>query len=302
MVCPRRDSGSDEAGAKKGSFANDVQKIQSKPTAWGAALTLKKLTEPEPRQKTMMPSYENSPLRQVTGDTLRPGGTRLTLRGIGLCEFRTGARLLDIGCGAGASLCLLREMQFSALGIDISPALLGESCEYSPVARADMEFLPFRDACLDGILCECTLSLADDPAAVLDECRRTLVSGGRLLLSDLVQRGPSSRRLAPSPEAGKDSLFLSVPCAQGALPVDELAQLIRERGFRVLHVEDHTRLLKELAVQIIWQFGSLAAFSELWRKNSENTPHLEPCACAPGDNPGKHLGYALVIAEKKENS
>lgn len=246
-------------------------------------------------------AYDNSPLRQVTGDALRPGGTDLTRRGIELCAFRAGARLLDLGCGAGASLSLLRELKFSPLGMDLSLSLLKESCGYAPVCRADMAFLPFRASCLDGILSECVLSLADDPRAVLDECHRTLVPGGRLLLSDLVQREhvPHSPGIAMG--TGGASPFSPIPCVRGALPVSELASLIQERGFIILHIEDHSRLLKELAAQIIWQFGSLAAFSELWQKNSGDTPQSESCAFTPGGNPGKHLGYTLIIAEKRRS-
>ena len=43
MVCPRRDSGSDEAGAKKGSFANAVQKFQSKSNRMGGSIYVEKL-------------------------------------------------------------------------------------------------------------------------------------------------------------------------------------------------------------------------------------------------------------------
>jgi len=41
MVCPRRDSGSDEAGTKKGSFANDVQKILSNPNDMNGNIQVK---------------------------------------------------------------------------------------------------------------------------------------------------------------------------------------------------------------------------------------------------------------------
>ena len=48
MVCPRRDSGSDEAGTEKGSFANDVQKFQAKPNCVGGSTYVEKITGPEP--------------------------------------------------------------------------------------------------------------------------------------------------------------------------------------------------------------------------------------------------------------
>jgi len=47
-VCPRKDSGSDEAEAKKGSFVNDVQKSQGKPNRMGGSIQVEKSTGSEP--------------------------------------------------------------------------------------------------------------------------------------------------------------------------------------------------------------------------------------------------------------
>jgi len=51
VVCPRSNSGFDDAGTKKGSFANDVQKIQAKPNRMDGCTYVEKLTGPEPRSK-----------------------------------------------------------------------------------------------------------------------------------------------------------------------------------------------------------------------------------------------------------
>ena len=99
--------------------------------------------------------YEASPLRQICGDALRVGGTALTRHGLALCGFSPGARLLDVGCGPGVTLALLRELGYCGIGADISSAFLGEIKARSPDARCvrvDMRRLPLREGCLDGIL------------------------------------------------------------------------------------------------------------------------------------------------------
>jgi arsenite methyltransferase len=49
-------------------------------------------------------TYENPKIHEVTGETIRPGGFALTKRAIEYCGFGKGARLLDVGCGLGATV------------------------------------------------------------------------------------------------------------------------------------------------------------------------------------------------------
>lgn len=248
-------------------------------------------------------AYDDSPLRALTGRCLRPGGTSLTRRGLDLCSFAPGARVLDMGCGPGASLGVLAGAGLRAVGLDISPVLLAEARESAPALRADMAALPLKAESLDGIVCECVLSLADDKAAVLRECARTLRPGGRLLLCDLALReGPEApdeadealrERALPRTLAGQED----IPCAAGARTVPALTGLIESAGFTLLVVEDHTKALRDLAARIVWRFGSLAAFAALLpsqdkgrREKLQTAPSL-PCGCAK-------LGYCLIVAEK----
>lgn len=274
----------------------------------------------------------NSPaslLRQVTGACLRPGGLELTARGLALCGFKSGDTLLDLGCGPGASLGLLGSSGFRALGLDLSPAMAAEASAKGAVVRADAARLPLADASLDGIVCECVLSLASDKAAVLEQCARALKPGGRLVLSDITLGGhggfaaggpapqgrsagshapcqsrtarrgstqyPESRSvtlLAVEPEQslpGHDRSAAPFPCAAGAVSVQELLRLFADSGLTVRHTEDHGRLLKELAARLVWHHGSLAALSGLWHNGVTGS-------CAPDG--AKKFGYALFIAEK----
>jgi SAM-dependent methyltransferase len=221
-----------------------------------------------------------SPLRRVAGDTLRPGGLALTQRGLEACGFSPGARLLDLGCGPGASLGLLRELGYRTMGLDASPARLREAHTFAPCVRARLERIPLASGSLDGILCECVLSLTRNPAAALAECARVLRPGGKLLLSDLV---------APAcAEPERDS-----PQGPQALPA--LLALLAGQRFSPLLVEDHSRCLRELAARIVWEYGSLDAFAELCQLSNNTYPCDWPQTGAVGQKPG----YILIVAQKE---
>ena len=111
-------------------------------------------------------------------------------------------RILDLGCGWGRHLRLLREAGHDVLGVDLSLALLRRAREASeagepgdgrltsaPVAAADMRRLPLRDASFDIVLNLATslgLFLRDQPAIeALREMARVLRPGGGLLLEGM---------------------------------------------------------------------------------------------------------------------
>lgn len=48
-----------------------------------------------------------------------------------------GKRILEVGCGAGASLPVLRQLGADARGIDTNPALAREASEWGGVSQGD---------------------------------------------------------------------------------------------------------------------------------------------------------------------
>lgn len=227
-------------------------------------------------QKNMHNLYEQPHLREISGDTLRPGGLELTRRGVELCGWRAGDRVLDIGCGPGESLGLLRESGLKACGLDKSESLLAEAARRGPVLKGEATNLPLRDRALEGALSECVLSLLPDKPLALKEIRRVLKPGGRLLLSDLFLRRP--------PPGLRD--LSRAPCATGAETLPRLRELLHGAGFTVAHCQDASQGLVQLAVNMIFKYGSTAAFYRHWG-----------LAERPERAGGKNLGYVLLIAE-----
>jgi ubiquinone/menaquinone biosynthesis C-methylase UbiE len=95
-------------------------------------------------------------------------------------------RALDAGCGTGFQTALLRGLGFTAHGVDLSAGLLAvarSKLPGVPLARGDLEALPYRDASFDAVTCGgSTLSFVDHPPRALAEIGRVLRPGGTLVL------------------------------------------------------------------------------------------------------------------------
>lgn len=70
-----------------------------------------------------------------------------------LTQLRPGALVLDMGCGWGRHLQVLREEGVEAIGLERSATLAARAAEHGPVVRGDFRTLPFRDGSFDSAVC-----------------------------------------------------------------------------------------------------------------------------------------------------
>jgi ubiquinone/menaquinone biosynthesis C-methylase UbiE len=99
-------------------------------------------------------------------------------------EEREGAVALDLGCGNGRHLDLLRERFDTVVGMDFSLSML-RLCE-GAVVRGDLCALPFADSCADCVLCVAALHHLPSRGQRLDalnEIARVLRDSGDALVS-----------------------------------------------------------------------------------------------------------------------
>lgn len=231
--------------------------------------------------------YEQPCLRQITGPTIRPGGLLLTERLTAHGRIPAGATVLDVGCGCGETVRYLRNQHgLDALGIDRSRLLLNEGLQRHPglpIMCAEASDLPFAPGAFDAVFCECVFSLLADARRTLFECGRVLKSAGLLLISDLYARIPDE------PAGCLDAAYAC--CLKGTASRGSIEQGIRAAGFSILLWEDHSRLLKELAAQIVFRHGSLLSF---WRNAVGERDASRLCANIGSNRPG----YYLLVARK----
>jgi SAM-dependent methyltransferase len=232
--------------------------------------------------------YETGIFPNDSGVLLRPGGLELTARAVSKCAFVAGARLLDLGCGAGATVeCLRRVYGFNAIGVDISNQRAihtGLKNGSFPFVQARAESLPFASQTMDGVFAECALSLISQRQGVLEECARVLRLQGKFVISDLFPRNASALVCGVSSWTAGRLL--------------EPAELIRELtglGFSVDLFEDHSDALKRLVIRLLLEYGSL---DRLW--HCEGVPQDQAAPFAAATRQGRP-GYFLLLAHKISN-
>ncbi len=173
---------------------------------------------------------------EANGESLHPGGLDLTARAVGLCPLPPGARVLDAGCGLGASLRHLATLGFRPCGLDLTFAGL-QQCGGS-AAQAASERLPIATGAFAAVLAECMLSLVADPAQTLREFCRVLAPGGWLIMSDLYARRPEGLA-ALRPLGG---------CYAGLTTRPAIEAWLAAAGFRCHTWEDHSPALRTRVV------------------------------------------------------
>lgn len=92
-------------------------------------------------------------------------------------------RLLDVGAGVGALLRLAGERGWEAVGIDVDPAVVAYArARGLDVRLGELATLELPTARFDLVTLCNVVDFVPDPMAVLAECRRVLVPGGRIFL------------------------------------------------------------------------------------------------------------------------
>ena len=235
--------------------------------------------------------WERPDFRRAAGDAWRPGGVALTCRALDTCAANgwlpQGGLVLDLGSGAGATLRLLAERGYRAVGLDKHAGAADVECDNLADACclvcADLAQPPLAAACVDCVLCECVLSLLADPLALLKAVFTALRPGGLLVVSDLMLRQGYASALADPALGGIGS-----SCLAGARAEADWRGLMTTAGFTLVYFEDNSRALVELAARMVW-YGDAT------------TGSAKGCACG-GSTPGKSLrayGYGLWIARKE---
>lgn len=100
-----------------------------------------------------------------------------------------GEKILDLGCGNGNVIRLLeQERQARYFGVDISEQMIAEAEKRvgsgAELRTADVVDLPFPDEMFDIIICNASFHHYTEPDRAVEEIKRTLKTGGMLVLGD----------------------------------------------------------------------------------------------------------------------
>lgn len=191
----------------------------------------------------------------------RYGKLDLQLELLKALRLKPGDFVLDVGCGSGQHLSEFAAAvgsEGNAIGVDFSPDAIAQVCERGQIGIvAQAGRLPLRSSCMDALTCNYAVYYFDDLAGVLQEWRRVLRNGGRVVLSG-PGRGSNRELYDFHREATGSEPSDADKMALGYL-ADTAAALMRSTGFT--HVE-----LKELENPI--HFPDANTFLDYWTSTS----------------------------------
>jgi arsenite methyltransferase len=152
-------------------------------------------------------------------------------------NLRPGETVVDLGSGAGIDVFLASRLvgpTGRATGIDMTPTMITRAATASAshdirnasFVLAPIERLPLPDGHADVVLSNCVINLSPDKRAVFAEAFRILKTGGRLVISDVVQE----RDLGPIED--------DCGCVGNAMVRGEYLETIRRAGFEELRIAE----------------------------------------------------------------
>lgn len=141
--------------------------------------------------------YDRAAERYLEWSALRPSPARLRYLGIALERIPAGARVLELGCGAGLPMTAALAETRDVTGVDISVRQVELARANVPKAtflHTDMTTLAFGPATFDAVVAFYSLTHVprDDLPGLLERVRRWLRPGGLFLASMGVEDDPGS--------------------------------------------------------------------------------------------------------------
>jgi len=165
---------------------------------------------------------------------------------VALASLKEGETVLDLGSGAGVDCFIAAKKvgkQGKVIGVDMTPEMLDKARENAGKSSyknvefrlGEIENLPVADNTADVVISNCVINLVPDKTKVFKEVFRTLKSGGRMMISDIVL----TKEL---PEQINNSVSAYVGCLSGAILKDEYLKIIKKVGFGKIEIKNETSM------------------------------------------------------------
>ncbi len=239
--------------------------------------------------------------------SIHMGGPEATRVLLDMCQLDATSHVLDVGCGAGTTACLIAEQHGSRVqGIDISEVMIAKAQEQARRQRvmdrvefrvADVCQLPFEASSFDVVIFESVLTpLPGDKRQALAEMVRVVRPGGRI--------GANEGIVAPSAPPELLALFAEHPAIYRYFTPHTLRRSFEESGLHVVQMVEAKAtetpgLLQGMGLRgvlsfmirvypkILLKLLGDARFREAHRIDEQVTKRLK-----------QYMGYALIVGQK----
>jgi ubiquinone/menaquinone biosynthesis C-methylase UbiE len=234
------------------------------------------------------------------------GGVEATRRLLMMCNVDKRKKILDVGCGAGYTACLIAE-QYGArvIGIDISKVMIEKANQRAQqmglvdrveFRSADAYQLPFEDDAFDIVLIESVLTpLPGDKYQALQEMIRVLRPGGWI--------GANESTVDPESPPELLDAMAKHPATYGYFTAQGLRELFEAAGLQQIQLKETSNVatpspLKEMGCgglltfvfrtypKIILTLIRDARFREASRIDSQITKRSKD-----------HMSYTLIVGQ-----
>lgn len=173
-----------------------------------------------------LPKLLDAPLELIGKRVIVPFGWMALAR-------RPKGRFMDVGCGAGQTVALARQLGWSAMGLEIDPAAVRAAQQTGlNILEGTYEELMQYEQQFDCIMCSHVLEHVHNPRDLLEKLKMAIKPGGMLLLSL-----PNSLSILRR-HFGADWRGLEAPRHIAIPSQPQLIQLLAESGFSIKSVAD----------------------------------------------------------------
>ncbi|TDA63803.1 MAG: methyltransferase domain-containing protein [Clostridia bacterium] len=167
---------------------------------------------------------------------------------LALAGLKPGLAVADLGCGRGSETLAAARLvapHGQAIGIDLSPAMVGQACRRREEAGlgnafflvADLTTLPLAAGSIDVVLSNCVLNHVLDKAAAYREIHRVLKPGGCFVIADVVSLAPLPPEVRQDPQAWAE-------CYGGAIAEADYLAAISQAGFMPVAIRQRREYMK----------------------------------------------------------
>ena len=245
------------------------------------------------------------------GITKHLGGLQATDTLIEGCNISGGERVLEIGCGVGATaVYLAKEYGCQVTGVDLSERMIERARERAEAQKvqhlttfrtAHMDQLPFPSDSFDVVFCESVLAFSMDKPKAIVEMARVVLPGGFVAINEAIW--------LQEPDDELVAWFAQDMAANASTLVFEgWTHLIEQAGLTLHMWEKEHVVLKDEVRGLLQRYGLLGLIKSTLRGITmyiqrrdyrEFIAELRRSGVVPG-NPQDYLGYCIIIAKKNE--